>query len=348
MNKSQFKKVFRSIVSVLPIDRIYMRSGDVYILNLHSVDTHINPYWPAITPEDFEWMIERLSSFCDFMTLADSNRANKSRKPTVILSFDDGYKNYSDIVVPILAKKGIPSNLNIIGYCVTSGRPPWNVELTDFLESAPSEFFSEIKTKMNFELSEPLTFEAKETYGASLSKKLKYKSRLDRTKDLEWIFQWMNQIDFRRSEMLRKNDLVKLGSDVEIGNHSYRHDSMGPESLEDFIDDIRRCEEVVRSICGHDSEIYSFPNGSWRTEHVDWLMKNGYNHILLVEERPVRELTPVKPRLTCGGSNRGTLRLRFSGLRGLSAWDNQTYDRLRQVHQNQGATNGFSGTEDTK
>lgn len=348
MYKEHIKKIIRSIVSILPVDRVYMKPGNIYILNLHSVDTHINPYWPAITPEDFEWMIERLSTFCEFKTLADSDRTVRTHKPIVILSFDDGYKNYSDIVLPILAKKGIPSNLNIIGDCVMSGRPPWNVELTDFLESAPSEFFTEINKKLSFELDEPLTFEAKENYGASLSKKLKFKNRLDRAEDWGWISKWMKSSNFRRSEMLQKKDLERLGSDVEIGNHSFSHDSMGPENLEDFIHDIRKCEEVVRSIRGLASEIYSFPNGSWRTEQVDWLINNGYNHILLVEERPIHELTTVKPRLTCGGSNRGTLRLRFSGLRGASEWDQHTYDQLRLDHQNQDATNGISGTEDSQ
>ena len=60
-----------------------------------------------------------------------------------MLSFDDGYKDFIEVAVPLLEKRRIRVNHNVVPGCVESGRPPMNVELQDFIASAPAALLRE-------------------------------------------------------------------------------------------------------------------------------------------------------------------------------------------------------------
>lgn len=68
----------------------------------------------------------------------------ESSKPRLILSFDDGYKDFLDVVIPILYKYRIQVNQNIIPLCVDSGELPLNVLVQDFIGQAPRSLRAEL------------------------------------------------------------------------------------------------------------------------------------------------------------------------------------------------------------
>jgi peptidoglycan/xylan/chitin deacetylase (PgdA/CDA1 family) len=47
-------------------------------------------------------------------------------EPPLILSFDDGYKDFIEVVVRILERHRVIANQNIVVNSVESGRPPMN------------------------------------------------------------------------------------------------------------------------------------------------------------------------------------------------------------------------------
>ena len=64
-------------------------------------------------------------------------------KPPLILSFDDGYKDFIDNAAPILEKHGVRVNQNVLPGAIESGLPPLNVMLQDFIASAPAALLRE-------------------------------------------------------------------------------------------------------------------------------------------------------------------------------------------------------------
>ena len=89
------------------------------ILNLHKVGFDDGSTYPALNPETFEQLLNfllenyQITSFAELINESENNQ-NISGKPKVILSFDDGYKDFINVIHPILQKFGIRANQNII------------------------------------------------------------------------------------------------------------------------------------------------------------------------------------------------------------------------------------------
>src|SRR5271154_6101343 len=83
------------------------------ILNLHSVGMNSNPYWDPLNPQVFEGLLEYLS--CNFeVCLFGEEQAGDGATPQAILSFDDGYYDFVEIAMPLLAKYKMRANMNVI------------------------------------------------------------------------------------------------------------------------------------------------------------------------------------------------------------------------------------------
>lgn len=76
--------------------------------------THLNPLYTTFTPEEFISQLDYLGKFYEFIDADELNRfskvgSEKSKKLKAFLSFDDGLKECSEIISPILIEKGIPA-----------------------------------------------------------------------------------------------------------------------------------------------------------------------------------------------------------------------------------------------
>lgn len=330
MMRRYLKQSMLRLAAILPLERFMMKKDAVYVLSLHGVEERYNPFYPSIHPSDFEWMLERLGKVCDFVSLSDlSPTAVKSRnKPRVVLSFDDGYANFRDYAWAIMQSKGIPCNLNIVGSCVRTGKPPWTVSISEFLMKAPRQFFEETRLRFGFSIDSSATDDAKQIFAAKLTNRMKMRSIAENVEDMNWITRWQEQFPASANRTLGLHELKSLPSDVAIGNHSDSHTSMQFETLDYFRNDFMMCDRIVQELTGRPTEIYAFPNGSWRADQIDWLTERNCKHILLVEERPLGSIWAVKSRITCAGTGRGAIRLRMTGMRGKSPWNESVYRSL--------------------
>ena len=120
------------------------------ILNLHRVGKDDGSTYKPLEKEIFICLIDFLkanyliTSFSELNFNLNKNEISKE-KPLLILSFDDGYKDFLDVVHPILLENGIRANQNIIPSSVDSGRPPLNVLLQDYLGKVKKEEVNKLR-----------------------------------------------------------------------------------------------------------------------------------------------------------------------------------------------------------
>lgn len=120
-----------------------VKNNIVTVLNLHRVSPDTGSAYKAICPLFFDQLIGYLAK--EFhICLFGNFKQIKTNKPKLILSFDDGYKDFIDYAVPILEKHNVRVNQNIIPYCIETGLPPVNVLLQDFIGKAPNELLKKI------------------------------------------------------------------------------------------------------------------------------------------------------------------------------------------------------------
>ena len=297
--------------------RRHGRADRVLVLNLHSVDPSPKPFWPALHPRLFAGLLEWLRGRCTVTlpsTLAEVARTDAIR-PLVVLSFDDGYRDFVEHAMPILDRFGLKANQNVIGQSVESGRPPQIVQFSDFLNAAPTSLLRELPVPRfngRHVSDDPLD---KERFGASIMNHLKQMPPAAREPVWEELQGPMSKVEIERPTRMMSSEDVAAAAAAghEIGSHSYSHESMEFVDDDDFVEDFERSRRVLAEV-NCDATVYAFPNGSYRQHQIELLRDLGVQHMLLVGERPSRPDTSVHTRLTLRGHSLSELRVRAAGL----------------------------------
>ncbi|HYE73585.1 MAG TPA: polysaccharide deacetylase family protein [Blastocatellia bacterium] len=277
------------------------REKSLVILNLHQVSTYVNPFYPPLHPQVFEQLLVFLKKHFHLTTFRELENVS-SNKPLAILSFDDGYHDFIDYVMPLLDKHRLRANMNVIPSCVESGLPIWNVQLYDFLNSAPRKLINEIEMPGFNECLNGDDNYSKVRYGLKISRFLKNRPRHEREAFWKHLVSVMHKADNIKFTLMMSADEIKEAARLhEIGAHSFSHESMGFEENGFFQDDLQKCAAFFKERLQLPLDIYAFPNGSYRDSQVTTLQQQGIKHVLLVGEKFAHREQPIYPRFTLYG-----------------------------------------------
>lgn len=316
MIRSLAKTIYVSAFSLFQADRFQIarliRSNRIVVLNFHRVSPEENPFWPPMQPAVFDEFIGYLTRHFHVGLFRDLNET-ATGKPVAILSFDDGYYDFLEYAIPILKSHKVSANLNIIPECAESGIPIWNVRLYDFLRATDVDTIRRIKLPgFDGTLSEN-SLRAKLRYGLAVSRFLKNRPRDERESIWPNIQRFIDIGAIQSTRMLSTDEICQLAETVEIGVHSYSHDSMGYESDNFFADDFAKCRSYFAERLNLPLSIYAFPNGSYRESQIDFLRSAGIEHILLVDEKFADPKSDVLTRRTMYGDSSREVRLNALG-----------------------------------
>jgi peptidoglycan/xylan/chitin deacetylase (PgdA/CDA1 family) len=287
----------------------------VIVLNLHRISPVHNPFWAPLSPTLFEQLLQFLQTEFTVTTLGRLQHFN-SDKPVAVLSFDDGYADFTEYAAPLLRKYGFAVNMNVIPAAIESGLPPWNVRLYDWLASASVDLIRSIRLAGFTAQLAADDIDSKAHFGLAISRFLKQRPRREREELWRKIEPMVDSLPMNSyTRMMRKQDVLQAARDHEIGVHSYTHESMAFESDEFFYDDFRSCCQYFGQVLNLPLAIYAFPNGSYRANQVDYLLQHGVSHVLLVGEKFGRRSDRVLPRITVAPESWPELRFTALGYR---------------------------------
>jgi peptidoglycan/xylan/chitin deacetylase (PgdA/CDA1 family) len=285
--------------------RAIERAGVTTILMFHRVG---EPDGSAYRPLSARLLDELLGwAARHFSIVSFAELAAPARRPKMILTFDDGYRDFVDVAMPILARHGLRATQNVIPRCVDTGLPPLNVLAADFLGKAPPERVRALELP-RFDFRDPRRLWPR------LDDFLKLRPRAEQEEMaavlLPQFFAWE---DFQPTPMMDANAVREAARVHEIGCHSFDHASMAFESDDYLRQDILRCRRWYEETLGGDMRIYTFPNGSHRAEQPGIAHAAGAEHILLVGGDFGRGAGPLWPRFGVEGVSRSELRFRALG-----------------------------------
>lgn len=256
------------------------QSNVTTILNLHRVDDLEGSAYEAMKPALFDELVCWLKGNFRIVTFADLATLGPDGKPPLILSFDDGYKDFVDIVVPILARHRIRANQNVIPASIESGRPPMNVILQDFIGTAPLALLREMTIPG---WAGGVDANNRVQCGIRASAALKNRPITDQKTLFNKLGQYFDRFDgFRTTTMMTLEEVRQVATEHEIGAHSFEHASMAAETDEYLQDDLGRCYVYFGEKIGLQPIIYAFPNGSCRPGQAECVLAAGFDHVLLV------------------------------------------------------------------
>lgn len=295
--------------------RALANSGALTILNLHRVSDDVRGGYVAMTPSLFDELIGWLKQRFTLVAFRDLATLVPSAKPPLILSFDDGYKDFIEVVVPILERHRVVANQNIIPDVVEGGRPPMNVQIQDFIAAAPTALLREIPLPGLPRGADP---NDRSRSGRIASRALKWRPIAEQKVIFAEIERQFMRFDgFRPTRTMSAQDIREVAQAHEIGAHSFEHASMASESDEYLRDDAIRCQKYFRKRLGLGATIYAFPNGSFRLGQDQLLLAAGYQHVLCVGEAFSRRDERRHSRLTMFAAS--SVEARFRAIGGLKA-----------------------------
>ena len=251
-------------------------AGVSVILNLHRVAPDDRSSYRPLAPAMFEELIAFAKREFAIVTIGELQL--KTEKPKLVLSFDDGYRDFALFADPILRRHGVRANHNVIPRCMETGLPPLNVTAQDFVGKAPAELVRRIRIEGFTESPEDRSF------GHRLSHFIKMRSQAEQDalaeKLLPVFFDWDG---FQPTPMMSLEEVRSIRHH-ELGAHSFAHSSMEFETDEYLDQDFDRCADYFGQQIGAPMTIYAFPNGSCREGQAEQLLGRGVEHVLLVGE----------------------------------------------------------------
>lgn len=270
----------------------------------------MSEYWPPLAPEVFEDLLiylRREFHICDIRELGQV----ESAKPVAVLSFDDGYYDFIEYALPLLERYQVPANMNVIPECAITGRPIWNVRLYDFLQRASVEEINGLNLPGFTGRLEADDRRSKVRFGVLLSRHLKNRPKNERIEILRSIEPKISSVETTR--MMTTEDIRGIAGRVSIGAHSFSHESMAYEDDSFFEEDFEKCRAYFEDELRTPLSIYAFPNGSYRTEQIEFLRRNAVEKILLVDEKFADRRSDVLTRMTIYGENGAEVRMKALG-----------------------------------
>jgi peptidoglycan/xylan/chitin deacetylase (PgdA/CDA1 family) len=282
------------------------KAGVAVILNLHRVAPDDGSAYKPLEPLLFERLLEFLAGRFHLVRLGELGE--KSSRPKMVLSFDDGYKDFIDVAAPILHRHKISVNQNIVPRCIETQLPPFNVLAQDFIGKAPRELVAKLELP-GFKLGEA------PGRGLQLSIFLKERPQVEQEALAQILLPQFYAWDgFRPTPMMTRDEVRQIAGEHELGAHSFDHANMDCETDEYLEADVARCRAYFAELVGAPVSIYAFPNGRCRTNQIDILRRLGMRHILLVGEDFDRG-GDVHRRFTFGAESLSEARFRALGAR---------------------------------
>lgn len=281
------------------------------ILNLHRVSPLDGRAYKPLAPEQFESLLGFVLKNFQVTTFGELARGERSQKPLLILSFDDGYKDFVEFAAPLMKKFGVRANLNIIPECVDSGLPPFEVCLQDYIGKASDQELRQLRipglNRSLDDLNRPLAAEAVSRFIRNLPAHQRSEIKSEVMKSLGHLAREMF------SPMMNLSDVRAAQTEHEIGAHSFGHADMSLESNDFFENDLKRCREWFEKNLGQAPEIYAFPYGACRDNQIEMARQNGFRHVLLLGEAFSRRDGFMHSRFGFASESMGEMRFRSAG-----------------------------------
>ena len=204
-----------------------------------------------VTPENIIKHIDMLSKLYDLVKLDDLFSADSAIEGKMAITFDDGYSNLFQDILPSLIEKKIHSTVFLIGNTL-NGKVLWREKIAYLLRNPDvfkefNKFYSKhVSVKWDFE-----TFYRQ-------SKSFKFNSKLLDT----YLDQFLNLHDLEMKTNLISNKTNLINNEyVSYGNHTYNHYVLSSLTEEEQYYEINHNMKFLKKLNINLSKVFAFPFG---------------------------------------------------------------------------------------
>lgn len=262
----------REVVAWLGLPRLLGRvapGGRLTIVMYHAVVPSPLPVgdWCFLDEESFRRHAEYLGRHFEVVFLSEAVarlKAGALRRPTAALTFDDGFQNNRDVVLPILRERGLPATVFLTTGLVGSDDTVWYCRLNRALAETGRRWLDWGGER--FDLSGP---GPRARAGKALQARLKILAHPRLLAELLWIVRELREETEPPVEvgspyrMLSGAAVAEMAASgvVEFGAHTHSHAILARLSPEERDGEIEASLAAVRELTGGPCRLFSYPNG---------------------------------------------------------------------------------------
>ena len=235
------------------------------ILNYHRITPDNNTGKPndelAVSAKRFKEQLIFLKKYYNFVSLNNLLNFKKKNKPSISLTFDDGYKDNLTNALPILNELNIPATIYIITKFYQNDFIVWWMELQDYIWNN-SEEIKFTYNKRNYYFSIKNDLEKRKCF-FKLRIMIKKLDKAAQVKFLETVTKNNVRKNFK-DEFLTKDELKILSSHplITIGAHSHNHLSLKNLNKDECIKEINQSKKILEELTNQKINHFSYPYGT--------------------------------------------------------------------------------------
>ena len=279
--KTAVKLQLQNLLKLIPAS-----PNGVTILCFHRISSQYDYFWQPIYPETFRLMLESLVKEYQIIPISQiENKSFRSTKPPLVLSFDDGYKDFIEEAIPVLHYYEAPSNHNIVIDCADGKSYIWTQKLNHLfnLLRNSSRFSINIALDKNFvlDIKQPC-----KNWFAHYYKTLFYLFKLDvidRSECIAVLEQYLNitETDYP-IKMMNWDDIKFIATNnVEIGSHTASHVSLSAVKNDvTFEHELNYSKKIIEEMLKCECPVIALPNGLSNGEANQKISEAGYKTVL--------------------------------------------------------------------
>lgn len=248
-NNARFKKILSRVIYFSGINSLLrLNKNKTIILTYHRIVK--KPFLDYVTKEEFEKQMIYLSKNYNVVSLQDYIDYKGNIPNAVIITFDDGYKDFYENAYPVLKRLGLISTIFVSTKNIGSSDMYWWDKMEYIIEKKNLDFIdiNHLKTKDQ---------KYRDDYINKLIRKYKI-SFPDNPVYLSW------------------NDLNKIKDDVEIGCHTLSHPFLARLSYSEQKYEIKESSLLLKNKLNVDINSISFPHGSFNNTTLRILKELGF------------------------------------------------------------------------
>ena len=259
-----------------------LKNQEIILLNFHRINPEVDLLWPSMHPKNFEKLIIKLKKNVNIISIQKifSNSLFFNKKPNVIISFDDGYKDFLDHALPILKKHKIHSHMNICPGLIDDKKIPWTQIVNLSLINNDKKFLNlldKFNIKYHAKINEPEFI--------SICNSIISLKNNNYIKFIDEVYNLKNNYE---NLLMKWDDINKcISNNVLIGSHSMYHINLDKNILKERRNlEITESKKIIEKKTNKAVEIFALPNGTYDKDIINELKKS-YKYILLCEDKNI-------------------------------------------------------------
>lgn len=260
-----------------------------YILCLHGVaPKNFQGNKRHLKLSDFEELLVFLKPHVEFINLKetpDLSNLKRSKKPKVLITFDDGYQNNFDFAAPLLTKHSIPAVFFVLTKTYEDKTYVQYADVVDFVgltQHQDLDFDGEVFKKVNQVYLNKNGENLNQYFKVNTSKREHWKKSLidqfpiDKSEFYTQYIQLMNE---KQWKILDQNELFTVSS------HTHTHYNVDLLNPSDLQFELKHSKEILEKVLERKVNEIAFPDGAYNQKVKESSLAIGYQQLFAVNFR---------------------------------------------------------------